>query len=216
MKSQDSRVVLFIAFVLILVCASATMLAVSNNPESANIITALTAVVGAVAIWFEMKRSKDMAEGQFISSLNQDFLGNEDIKRLYEKLVAGSEILEEDRVKIVEYMTFFETVFLLLDRGVLALDLTDDLFYYRFQVAVNNKDIQSMELLPDAQYYVNIYTLDNMLYKVADVYEEEVSVLIEGLVNLLEPIMTVVLGLIVGFIVIALFMPLVKLLNELS
>ncbi|RLS37440.1 MAG: type II secretion system F family protein [Planctomycetota bacterium] len=58
--------------------------------------------------------------------------------------------------------------------------------------------------------------LDNMLYKVADVYEEEVSVLVEGLVNLLEPIMTVVLGLIVGFIVIALFMPLVKLLNELS
>ncbi len=58
--------------------------------------------------------------------------------------------------------------------------------------------------------------LDNMLYKVADVYEEEVSVLIEGLVNLLEPIMTVVLGIIVGFIVIALFLPLVKLLNALS
>lgn len=58
--------------------------------------------------------------------------------------------------------------------------------------------------------------LDNMLYKVADVYDEEVSVLVEGLVSLLEPIMVVVLGLIVGFIVIALFMPLVKLLNDLS
>jgi type IV pilus assembly protein PilC len=58
--------------------------------------------------------------------------------------------------------------------------------------------------------------LDNMLYKVADVYDEEVSVLVEGLINLLEPLMVVVLGLIVGFIVIALFMPLVKLLNELS
>jgi type IV pilus assembly protein PilC len=58
--------------------------------------------------------------------------------------------------------------------------------------------------------------LDNMLYKVADVYDEEVGVLIESLVNLLEPLMVVVLGLIVGFIVIALFMPLVKLLNELS
>ena len=34
--------------------------------------------------------------------------------------------------------------------------------------------------------------------------------------HLLEPLMVVVLGLIVGFIVIALFMPLVKLLNELS
>ncbi len=58
--------------------------------------------------------------------------------------------------------------------------------------------------------------LDNMLYKVADVYDEEVSVLVEGLINMLEPVMVVVLGLIVGFIVIALFMPLVKLLNELS
>ena len=58
--------------------------------------------------------------------------------------------------------------------------------------------------------------LDNMLYKVADVYDEEVEVLVEGLVNMLEPLMVVVLGLIVGFIVIALFMPLIKLLNDLS
>lgn len=58
--------------------------------------------------------------------------------------------------------------------------------------------------------------LDNMLYKVADVYDEEVEVLVEGLISMLEPLMVVALGLIVGFIVIALFMPLVKLLNELS
>jgi type IV pilus assembly protein PilC len=58
--------------------------------------------------------------------------------------------------------------------------------------------------------------LDEMLYKVADVYDEEVAVLVEGLINLLEPLMVVILGLIVGFIVIALFMPLIQLLNELS
>lgn len=58
--------------------------------------------------------------------------------------------------------------------------------------------------------------LDNMLYKVADVYDEEVAVLVDGLISLLEPLMVVVLGLIVGFIVIALFMPLIQLLNELS
>ena len=58
--------------------------------------------------------------------------------------------------------------------------------------------------------------LDNMMYKIADVYDEEVSVLVDGLVSLLEPLMVVILGFIVGFIVIALFMPLVKLLNDLS
>ena len=50
----------------------------------------------------------------------------------------------------------------------------------------------------------------------SEVYDEEVEVRVESLVSLLEPIMVVVLGLIVGFIVIALFMPLIKLLNDLS
>jgi type IV pilus assembly protein PilC len=55
-----------------------------------------------------------------------------------------------------------------------------------------------------------------MLYKVADVYDEEVATLVDGLISILEPMMVVVLGLIVGFIVIALFMPLIELLNKLS
>jgi type IV pilus assembly protein PilC len=58
--------------------------------------------------------------------------------------------------------------------------------------------------------------LDTMLNKVADVYEEEVDVLVESLISLLEPIMIVILGLIVGTIVIALFMPLLELLENLS
>jgi type IV pilus assembly protein PilC len=58
--------------------------------------------------------------------------------------------------------------------------------------------------------------LDTMLYKIADVYDEEVNVMVEGLISLLEPIMIVVLGFIIGTIVIALFMPLIKLLEGLS
>lgn len=58
--------------------------------------------------------------------------------------------------------------------------------------------------------------LDTMLYKIADNYDEEVDVAVEGLVSLLEPLMIVFLGLTIGFIVIALFMPLIKLLNELG
>ncbi len=58
--------------------------------------------------------------------------------------------------------------------------------------------------------------LDTMLNKVADVYDEEVDVLVESLISLLEPLMIVVLGLIVGTIVVALFMPMVGLLDALS
>ena len=58
--------------------------------------------------------------------------------------------------------------------------------------------------------------LDTMLYKVADTYDEEVAVLTESLVSLLEPIMVCLLGGMVGFIVVALFMPLIKIIETLS
>jgi len=58
--------------------------------------------------------------------------------------------------------------------------------------------------------------LDSMLNKIADNYDEEVEALVEGLVSLLEPLMIVVLGGIIGFIVIALFLPLVNLITSLS
>lgn len=56
--------------------------------------------------------------------------------------------------------------------------------------------------------------LDKMLMKVADNYDEEVDTLVASLVSLLEPIMVVALGGIVGFIVVALFLPLVTLIQS--
>ncbi len=58
--------------------------------------------------------------------------------------------------------------------------------------------------------------LDTMLYKVADFYDEEVDVLVKSLISLLEPIMIVFLGGVIGAIVISLFLPLIKLLEGLS
>lgn len=58
--------------------------------------------------------------------------------------------------------------------------------------------------------------LDTMLMKIADNYDEEIDVAVASLVSLLEPIMVVVLGAIVGFIVVALFMPLVSLIGNVA
>jgi len=49
--------------------------------------------------------------------------------------------------------------------------------------------------------------LDNMLNKIADFYEEEVDVAVAALTSLLEPIMMVFIGGIVGVILIAMYMP---------
>jgi type IV pilus assembly protein PilC len=58
--------------------------------------------------------------------------------------------------------------------------------------------------------------LDTMLAKIADFYEEEVDTAVAGLLTLLEPIMIAFLGIIVGGIVIAMYLPIFDLISKLT
>jgi type IV pilus assembly protein PilC len=58
--------------------------------------------------------------------------------------------------------------------------------------------------------------LPDMLMKVADVYDDEVDNAVGALTSLLEPIMIVFLAVVVGTIVIAMFLPLIKVMSELG
>ena len=58
--------------------------------------------------------------------------------------------------------------------------------------------------------------LDTMLSKIADFYEEEVDVAVAGLLTLLEPIMIFFLGVVVGGIVIAMYMPIFDMISKLT
>src|SRR5579862_5168489 len=59
-------------------------------------------------------------------------------------------------------------------------------------------------------------SLDFMLQKIADFYESEVEAALASLTAAIEPIMIVSLGFVVGFIVISMFMPLAKVISQLS
>jgi type IV pilus assembly protein PilC len=58
--------------------------------------------------------------------------------------------------------------------------------------------------------------LDTMLGKIADFYEEEVDTAVAGLLTLMEPLMIAVLGVIVGGIVIAMYMPIFDMISKLT
>jgi type IV pilus assembly protein PilC len=58
--------------------------------------------------------------------------------------------------------------------------------------------------------------LDTMLGKIADFYEEEVDTAVAGLLTLLEPIMIALLGVVVGGIVIAMYLPIFDLISKLA
>ena len=52
--------------------------------------------------------------------------------------------------------------------------------------------------------------LDTMMSKIADFYEDEVAASVKALTSILEPLMIVLVGAMVGFIVISMYMPLFK------
>lgn len=58
--------------------------------------------------------------------------------------------------------------------------------------------------------------LPEMLLKVADVYDDEVDNAVTALTSILEPIMIVILALIVGSVVFALFLPLIKMISTMG
>jgi len=55
--------------------------------------------------------------------------------------------------------------------------------------------------------------LDEMLSKIADFYDEEVDVAVSALLSLMEPMMIVVLGVIVGGMVVAMYLPIFDMMN---
>ena len=58
--------------------------------------------------------------------------------------------------------------------------------------------------------------LDDMLTKIADFYDSEVDVAVSALLSLMEPVMIVVLGLIVGGMVVAMYLPIFDMVNTIQ
>jgi len=58
--------------------------------------------------------------------------------------------------------------------------------------------------------------LDGMLAKISDFYDTEVEYMLASLTSLLEPILILIMGFIVGFIVISVFLPLYQIIGNIK
>jgi type IV pilus assembly protein PilC len=58
--------------------------------------------------------------------------------------------------------------------------------------------------------------LETMLSKIADFYEDQVAAAVKALTSILEPVMIIIVGAIVGFVVIAMYMPMFKIYDQIG
>jgi len=58
--------------------------------------------------------------------------------------------------------------------------------------------------------------MDTMLSKIADFYEDEVDVAVEGMMSLIEPVIIAFLGVVIGVIVVAMYLPMFSLISQIG
>lgn len=136
----------------------------SKGLDILQLFSGLIAAMSVVLLGVELFQSRKVSEGEFLANLNQMFVENENYKKAY-TLFENYDFenlpdLELENVEISNYLTFFEVFQLLIDRNTLTIDMFDDLFGYRFFIAVHNPYVQKQKLVKTPDNFRNLYKLE--------------------------------------------------------
>lgn len=175
---KDKRERKYYVIIVIIVCLYwfATEFIV-ETPAFSTRITTTTTLIAAVTFWLQFKRTEKLNEANFIMNLNKQFIDNRELTRvehaleMYANTVGKSENCDgvelkldlspdgKDRQALVDYLVYMEALSAIIQQGVMHLGIVDNLFAYRFFLAINNPIVQKVELVPFRPYYEGCYTL---------------------------------------------------------
>ena len=128
-------------------------------PAAFGVFIAIGGAIGALMVVYEVKLTKRLAQAEFIRDLQTSFSSDGNIGELWRKVLLDEEITGADRAMVSSYLTFFETLHLLVDKGTLDLALTDDLFRNRFFKAIGHTGVLETALVKEAGSFANIHDL---------------------------------------------------------
>ncbi len=155
MKKKE---IFVIAIGVIFISCYVTLFIEQGGSSISELVTTITAIIGVFAIWFQLKKERELNEAQFIMDYNNSFISNEELVGIESQLelfrkTGKLEITDDNRQSYINYLVYNEALAALVFRKVLSLDVIDDLFSYRFFLAMNNPILQSEEIIPEAEYY---------------------------------------------------------------
>lgn len=149
---------------------------IGNAMEVCSLVIAIISVGLILAQLLEVKR---IQEAEFVIHLNQTFVDNEEYAKMYKELEKSDKeqkIPELSRVEVSNYLTFFETIYLLVNNGSVKMRTLDDLFGYRFFLAIHNETVQKIKLVESPYNFRNIYYLESIWME----YRKKKGLLIYG------------------------------------
>ncbi len=135
----------------------------------ATVVSCVLALIVLYPAYKELKVSANNSKGEFILNLHQVYTDNYAYSELFEmcwknheNLISDTELLvflEKHDRDLLNYLTFFESIYLMMIRKVIEMDILDELFGRRFMIVVNNHTVQNFDLVKNKEYYKNVYLL---------------------------------------------------------
>jgi len=135
-------------------------------------------VISLIIAICQLTDSKEIARATFITEINRSFVENKLYMKLYDAFqccydgtckyshcCTGDCQLKYPKSYVSNYLTFFETIYLLTQNNVISFDLIDDLFSYRFFLAVHHKFVQQTKLQVQPQNFKNIFILEKQWFE---------------------------------------------------
>jgi len=159
---RKSKIITIVSmFVLIIGLFSTLVLDNVIASRIAEVVTVITAVVGAVALYFQFQRDKDINEASFVLEFWKNFSENDKTLTIQKKCDQDihskrTHFTKEDYDGILMYAQWLEALSAVINRNILSFNFINDMYGYMFFVFVNNKYIQQTELLPNIQFYQGI------------------------------------------------------------
>ena len=129
-------------------------------------ISTISLLAGVVALAVQLKREQDLNEAQFITEYNDRFTTDPKMVNIEMKLEKFSksplteiDFPDAERQDLINYLVYLEGLAALVSRDVLRIPIIDNLFAYRYFLAVNNPKVQELELNPDGEYYKGVFCI---------------------------------------------------------
>lgn len=130
-----------------------------------NIVSIVTAIIGAIALFVQFKKDKDLNMAAFVVDYSIHFYQIyklNDILDELEKCRKNPDYkidIDKYYKDIVSYLQWLESLASIVKDNLLTIEKIDDVLSYRFFLIVNNKQIQDAELIPCKEFYRGIFKL---------------------------------------------------------
>ena len=164
-NKKNTYLTILAVFLIVLGMLGSLLLGEELGSRVINIITAITAVIGAIALFYQFKKDKNLNEASFLVEYSEQFYSVYDCADLMNELeksrIDPTYKIDVDKYyqNIVGYLEWIETMAALVNSGLLSIAKIDNVMSYRFFLIVNNKQIQQEELIKNREFYRGLYQL---------------------------------------------------------